>query len=67
MIGHAKSGGAARRRFSAISQKPVCVVKMTPPIRAKVKLEQGAESEPESESESPGVVAAIKKSESESE
>ena len=28
---YAKDGGAARRRFIAISEKPFCVVKMTPP------------------------------------
>ena len=33
-----KNGGAARRRFSAIREKLVGVVKMTPPpTRAKVK------------------------------
>ena len=28
---YAKNGGAARRRFSAIPEKPVCVAKKTPP------------------------------------
>ena len=35
---YAKNGGAARRRFFAIREKSVGVVKMTPPpTRAKVK------------------------------
>ena len=34
---YAKNSGAARRCFSAIPEKPVGAVKMTPPTRAKVK------------------------------
>ena len=32
-----KNGGAARRRFSAITEKSAGVIKMTPHTRAKVK------------------------------
>ena len=36
---YAKNDGAARRRFFAIYEKPICVVKMTPPpTRAKVNV-----------------------------